>query len=127
MSQLIFNKRQPPSNPSPNKVTLYIKPDGNLYIKRDNGLEEKVSGKASLKIEPRVVTQLEAQQKKLLLEASPIEPDNISVILGHGGGPQINGLSYELLSENIISWSSKALDGFIEEGDVFIFHYLTIV
>jgi len=37
MSQLIFNKRTAPSTPASNKVSVYVKPDGELYMKKDNG------------------------------------------------------------------------------------------
>lgn len=129
MSQLIFNKRLTPSTPGSNKVSVYVKPDGELYMKKDNGTEVKVSGRATLKIEPRVITAQEAANKQLVLQATPIEPDNISLVIGHGGGPQIKGLGFDIstLDSTVLYWSGKELDGFIEEGDVFILHYLTIV
>lgn len=129
MSQLILNKRTSPTAPDINKVTIYVKPDGNLYIKRDNGIEERVTGRASMKIEARVITSQEALNKQLVLQAIPLEPSNISLIIGHGGGPQIKGLGFDIsdLDSTVLYWDGKDLDGFIEEGDVFILHYLTIV
>lgn len=130
MSQLIFNKRTPPTTPDTNKVAVYVKSDGELYIKRDNGIEVKVSNaSASMKIEARVITAQEASQKYLILQAIPSEPNNISLIIGHGGGTQIKGLGFDISGENntVLYWNGKQLDGFIEEGDVFLLHYLTIV
>lgn len=129
MSQLILNKRATPITPGTNKVAVYVKADGQLYIKRDNGQEIKVSGQASLKIESRVITATEALNKQLILQATPIEPDNISLIIGHGGGPQLKeqGFDISTLDPTILYWNGLDLDGFIEEGDVFILHYLTIV
>lgn len=129
MSQLIFNKKTAPSTPANNKVSVYVKPDGNLYIKRENGAEEKITGRASMKIEARVITAQEALDKQLVLQGLPLEPNNISLIIGHGGGPQIKGLGFDIsaLDSTVLYWNGKELDGFIEEGDVFILHYLTIV
>lgn len=129
MSQIIFNKRASPTTPSTNKVSVYVKSDGELYMKKDNGVEVKVSGRASMKIEARLITAQEAAQKYLELQASPLEPENISLIIGYGGGPQIKGLGFDISEEDntILYWENKELDGFIEEGDVFVLHYLTIV
>jgi hypothetical protein len=129
MSQLILNKRTTPSTPDLNKITVYVKQDGNLYIKRDDGVEERVTGRASMKIEARVISSQEAFNKQLVLQGIPLEPNNISLIIGHGGGPQIKGLGFDIsdLDSTVLYWNGKELDGFIEEGDVFILHYLTIV
>jgi hypothetical protein len=129
MSQFIFNKRLTPPIPDLNKVSVYVKPDGELYMRKDSGVEVKVSGKASMKIEARLITAAEAAQKFLVLQAIPSEPENISLIIGHGGGTQIKGLGFDISGENntVLYWDGKALDGFIEEGDVFLLHYLTIV
>lgn len=129
MSQLIFNKKTAPSAPANNKVTVYAKNDGNLYLKRENGAEERITGRASMKIEARVISSQEAVNKQLILQETPLEPENISLIIGHGGGPQIKGLGFDIsnLDSTVLYWNGKDLDGFIEEGDVFILHYLTIV
>lgn len=129
MSQIIFNRRQSPNSPAPNKVALYVKGDGELYIKKENGVEAKVSGQMTLKIEPRSITAQEAFEKRLLLQDIPVEKNNISLIIGHGGGPQIQGLGFDISVQNDreLYWEGKTLDGFIEEGDVFLLHYLTIV
>lgn len=129
MSQLIFNKRASPAAPTANKITVYAKTDGELYIKRESGEEERVTGRASMKIEARVITNQEATNKQLVLQETPLEPNNISLIIGHGGGPQIKGLGFDISYSNptVLYWNGKDLDGFIEEGDVFILHYLTIV
>lgn len=129
MSQIIFNKRATPTAPGTNKVSLYVKPDGELYMKRENGTEVRVSGSANLKIETRRITTQEALNKQIVLEAVPLDADNISLIIGHGGGPQVKGLGFDISEEDstILYWNGKELDGFIEEDDVFILHYLTIV
>lgn len=129
MSQLILNKRATPITPGTNKVSVYVKADGELYIKKEDGQEVQVSGRASLKIEPRVITAAEASNKQIILDAEPLEPDNISLIIGHGGGPQIKGQGFDIsvLNPAVLYWNGLDLDGFIEEGDVFILHYLTIV
>ena len=127
MSQIIFNKRLAPLAPLNNKVAVYAKTDGHLYIKRDNGTEERVTGNATLKIEARIITAQEAFEKRLTLGAVPLEPENISLIIGHGGGPQIKGLGFDISNGTILYWNGKMLDGFIEEGDLFILHYLTII
>ena len=129
MSQLIFTKRTTPSSPSSNKVSVYAKTDGDLYLRREDGIEIKITGKATLKIEPRVITAQESLNKQLVLQSTPLEPDNISLIIGHGGGPQIKGLGFDISTQDstVLYWNGKELDGFIEEGDVFILHYLTIV
>lgn len=129
MSQLILNKRTSPETPSSNKVSVYVKTDGELYIKRESGVEVQVSGRATLKIEPRVITATEALNKQLILQATPLEPENISLIIGHGGGPQLKGQGFDItgLNSTTLYWNGLDLDGFIEEGDVFILHYLTIV
>lgn len=129
MSQFIFNKRLTPPTPGTNKVSVYVKTDGELYMKKDSGAEVKVSGKSSMKIEARVISAAEAAQKYLILQAIPSEPENISLIIGHGGGTQIKGLGFDISGENntVLYWNGKELDGFIEEGDVFLLHYLTIV
>jgi hypothetical protein len=129
MSQFIFNKRSTPPTPDSNKVSVYVKSDGELYMKKDSGLEVKVSGKSSMKIEARIITAAEAAQKYLILQAIPSEPENISLIIGHGGGTQIKGLGFDISGQNnnVLYWDGKLLDGFIEEGDVFLLHYLTIV
>jgi hypothetical protein len=116
MSQFIFNKRLTPPTPSSNKVSVYVKTDGELYMKKDSGIEVKVSGKSSMKIEARVITAAEADQKFLVLQAIPSEPENISLIIGHGGGTQIKGLGFDISGENntVLYWDGKALDGFIE-------------
>lgn len=127
MSQVIFNKRLTPPVPSLNKVAVYVKPDGDLYIRRDDGTEQKVSGRATVKIETRIITAQEALNKRITLQGIPLEPDNISLIIGHGGGPQIKGLSFDVSNQTVLYWDGKDLDGFIEEGDVFVLHYLTVV
>jgi hypothetical protein len=129
MSQFIFNKRLTPPTPDSNKVSVYVKTDGELYLKKDTGIEVKVSGRASMKIEARIITAAEAAQKYIVLQAIPSEPENISLIIGHGGGTQIKGLGFDISGQNnnILYWDGKLLDGFIEEGDVFLLHYLTIV
>lgn len=129
MSQLIFSKCAGGFIPGTNKVSIYAKTDGELYIASEDGIETKisqVSGRASLKIEPRVITKEEELNKEITLQASPLEPNNISLIVGHGGGVQIKGESFEVTGR-VLYWRGKELDGFIEEGDVFILHYLTIV
>lgn len=129
MSQLILNKRPTPVIPATNKVAVYVKSDGELYLRKDSGIEVQVSGRASMKIEPRVISAAEALNKQLILQAVPVEPENISLIIGHGGGPQIKGQGFDIsnLDSTILYWNGLDLDGFIEEGDVFILHYLTIV
>lgn len=131
MSQLIFNKRESPPSPGSNKVSVYVKSDGELYLKKENGTEIKLSGSGAitLKVESRIITTQEAADKQIVLQSTPIEPDNISLIIGHGGGPQVRGAAFDVspLNPTILYWQNKELDGFIEEGDVFIIHYLTIV
>jgi hypothetical protein len=129
MSQIILNKRVSPAAPAANKVAVYVKSDGQLYLKRENGVEERVTGRATVKIEPRFISAQEAQEKKIRLSNLPLEPENISLIVGYGGGPQIKGIGFELdgLDPQILYWDGKELDGFIEEGDVFLLHYLIIV
>ena len=129
MSQFIFNKRLTPPTPDSNKVSVYVKTDVELYLKKDTVIEVKVSGRASMKIEDRIITAAEAAQKYIVLQAIPSEPENISLIIGHGGGTQIKGLGFDISGQNnnILYWDGKLLDGFIEEGDVFLLHYLTIV
>jgi len=127
MSQVIFNKRLAPPTPTLNKVAVYVKADGELYIKKDDGTEQRVSGRATVKIETRVITAQEAFNKQLILQGIPLEPDNISLIIGHGGGPQIKGLGFDVSGQTLLYWAGKELDGIIEEGDVFVLHYLTIV
>ena len=128
-NQVVFSMLTAPPVPDENKVALFVKTDGELYLKREDGTEAKISGKASMKIEARVITAIEADQKFLILQAIPFEPENVSLIIGHGGGTQIKGLSFDISGENntILYWDGKSLDGFIEEGDIFLLHYLTMV
>lgn len=128
-NQVVFSLLTAPPATDETKAALFVKSDGELYLKRGDGSEDKISGKASMKIESRVITATEADQKFLTLQAAPSEPENISLIIGYGGGIQIKGLSFDISEEDstTLYWYGKSLDGFIEEGDIFLLHYLTMV
>jgi len=77
---------------------------------------------ATLTVETITITQQMIQEKKLTLQRPPLYPSKVQLDFV-GGIPQLNGIDYEIISGNVLSWDSKGLDNFIEENDVVIISY----
>ena len=67
-------------------------------------------------VESRELTAQEAALKELILSRPPISAQSIVVLVGNGGGHQVNGRDF-YLAGNALKWDGKRLDGLLAEGD----------
>jgi len=67
------------------------------------------------------LTLLDINNKYIILPFTPVDSDNVSVTPA-GGIPQINGIDFEVIS-NEIHWNGLGLEGFLEENDVLIIQH----
>jgi hypothetical protein len=77
---------------------------------------------ATPKIELRVITQDEVDQKFITLEGVVSQPD-LTKFHFINGTTQLIGIDYSIVGVGVISWEALGLDGFIESGDVVRIEY----
>lgn len=136
MSQLILQKIEGTEAPLANKVSIYAKQDGYVYAKDEFGREVLLSNsnvslldhltnpdahpqylkKFSRKIEYITINSQQIQQKKIILDKTPINPISVQADLKSGGGPLFFGEDF-IVQGNEFSWDSLELDYIIEVDD----------
>lgn len=67
------------------------------------------------------ITAVEVTSKQVTLYPAPNDSDSVTLEFLNGGG-QENGVDFEVVG-GVLSWDGKALDGFIENGDIIIIRY----
>ena len=106
------------------KAEIVMDTDQNVYYGGDGETQGgfPLGAGSSNYTETIIVTQQMVNNKKLTLEKTPLFPANVKLDF-IGGIPQLNGIDFEIISGNILSWQGKGLDNFIEENDVVIISY----
>jgi len=138
MSQIILTKSSTQiETPQFDKVTIYAKTDGFIYAKDDTGREVLLSNSEitlldhlsndnahpqylkknnSNKIEYIEVSQQQIENKKIILDKTPINPQYVQADLKSGGGPLFFGEDF-IVQGNEFLWDDLELDYIIEIGD----------
>ena len=127
MSRLILKETTPPPTPGLGKIAIYAKPDGYIYAKDDSGREVLLSNSdtslldhlsaadphpqylkeiTSRKIQYIILTAEHIQNKKIILDNAPINPQYVQVDIKEGGGPLFFGVDF-IVEGNELKW-----DGF---------------
>lgn len=139
MSQLILQKTTPPETPLANKVAIYVKQDGYVYAKDETGREVLLSNtetalldhliaadphpqylkeNTSRKIEYIKLDSTHIQNKKIILDKTPINPQFVQVDIKEGGGPLFFGEDF-IVEGNELKWDGFAYDFNAESDDLF--------
>jgi len=137
MSQLILQKIDGVESPLANKVSIYAKQDGYIYAKDESGREVLLSNSevalldhlteadphpqylkesTSRKVEYIIITAENVQNKKIILDKPPINPQYLQADLKNGGGPLFFGDDF-IVQGDEFSWDNLELDYIIEIDD----------
>lgn len=137
MSLLVLYERETPDTPELGKVAIYAKSDGYIYAKDDAGREVLLSNSnvalldhltdadphpqylkesTSRKIQYVTVTSDHIQNKKIILDNTPINPQSLQADVKNGGGPLFFGEDF-IVQGNEFLWDSLELDYIIEVDD----------
>lgn len=130
MSRLIFKETTPPPTPETGKIAMYAKTDGYIYAKDDTGREMLLSNTetalldhlaatdphpqylkeiTSRKIEYITLTPEHIQNKKIILDNLPINPQYVQVDVKEGGGPLFFGEDFIIDGRNL-TWDGYEFD-----------------
>jgi hypothetical protein len=106
------------------KAEIVMDTDQNIYYGGDGETTGgfPLGAGSSLSTETILITQEMINNKKLNLEKTPLFPSKVTLDF-IGGIPQLNGIDFEIISGNILSWEGKGLDNFIEKDDLIIITY----
>jgi hypothetical protein len=139
MSRLVLKETTPPPTPAEGKIAIYAKTDGYLYAKDDTGREMLLSNTdtalldhliaadphpqylkeaTARKIEYIKLDTTHIQNKKIILDKTPINPQFVQVDIKEGGGPLFFGEDF-IVEGNELKWDGLEYD-FIAEPDDFL-------
>jgi hypothetical protein len=139
MSRLVLKETTPPPTPENGKIAIYAKTDGYIYAKDDTGREVLISNtdtalldhiiaddphpqylkeRTSRKIEYIKLDATHIQNKKIVLDKTPINPQFVQVDIKEGGGPLFFGEDF-IVEGNELKWDGLEYD-FIAEPDDFL-------
>lgn len=79
-------------------------------------------GSGSYVTETITLSQQNIDDGFITLSSFPMIPESV-VVHPSGGIPQVNGVDFEV-TNNVLSWNSLGLDGFLESGDILIIEYV---
>ena len=139
MSRLVLKETTPPPTPDTGKIAIYAKLDGYIYAKDDTGREMLLSNtetalldhliaadphpqylkeSTSRKIEYVKLDLVQIQNKKIILDKTPINPQFVQVDIKEGGGPLFFGEDF-IVEGNELKWDGFAYDFIAEPDDLF--------
>jgi hypothetical protein len=75
-------------------------------------------------VERIVLTQEHIDNKGFFLEYTPLYPNAVTLV-PDGGIPQVNGVDYEIVNGDFLSWKDLGLDNFLEVNEVLTIQYST--
>lgn len=109
------------STPAANQLSIYARPDNNLYTKDSSGVERKLlddtmSGVGAYEVEYFILTPGDIAAKELTLSATPVNAQKVLVNVD-GAPPCFYNLDYTV-SGNKVQWTGSRFDGLLETGDV---------
>lgn len=114
-----FLKNTEPASPPANRVTLFVDQiDGNLKLKREDGIVSVFYGTNVFKnvvVEYFTLDQQNIDNSEIVLQSEPtdITKTCLDII---GGSAQMYGSDFEVVN-NKLKWLGKDLDGILSAGD----------
>lgn len=137
MSKLILYEGNSSETPQAGKVAIYAKTDGYVYSKDDTGVEKLLTNSntglldhladedphpqylketTSRKIEYIVISAEQLQNKKIVLDNTPINPQYVQVDMKEGGGPLFYSEDF-IIENNEFKWEGYEYEFIAEIGD----------
>lgn len=121
MARLRLGKIPSETNPPAGQVSFFAKTDDNLYLRLSTGQEFQVINSGTPGACGYYVEQIELDlsqelAKEVQLAVTPNFPEKTLLYID-GGAPAFYTLDFEVTGD-VLSWSSKRLDGLLEQGDV---------
>lgn len=121
MARIVLATIPTETTPDSGKVSIYAKPNTNLYLKDDAGNERLIldSGSATgvgYTVEYFTLDISDILAKEITLADTPIK-DNNTLLAVDGGGVCFYGLDF-VVAGNKLNWIGLRLDGLLEPGDV---------
>lgn len=134
---VLYENEDEAETPELGKIAIYAKQDGYVYAKDDTGREVLLSNSntalldhladadphpqylkesTSRKIQYIIVTAEHIQNKKIILDNTPINPQSLQADLKSGGGPLFFGEDF-IVEGNEFLWEGLELDFIIEIDD----------
>lgn len=119
MARIRFSKVENSDTPTQGQITVFARPDNNLWLKDDQGNEVTFLTSANIvapKVEYHILTEQEVSQKELLLDQIPSHPERTVADVFNGGGPMRPQADFNLFGR-IFSWENGRFDALLTIGD----------
>lgn len=109
------------TTPPAGQLSIYAKPDDNLYLKNSSGTEylifnAGVPGVGGYEVEQFTITEAQELAAEIELASTPTEPTRTLLFID-GAPATFYGLDFTVTG-NVLSWGGTRLDGLLLEADL---------